>query len=217
MVCFRGLLEKKKSMRNLANKMALAALPVAVWMVAVAAAAAPPFPRIDAGFSAGGTPHEQILHVEADFGAIGPGLCRVLCDLASYPALHPWITESYPLSVDPVNGTQDVFVTLNLPWPAGQQWARLEVERFGGHTLAWRQVEGSFAKLNGTLIVQGQGDHVRLSYWAVIDVGLPNVATQPVIEHFAREFLRAAYNQAAQPGMQGNRVAPSSVRVAVRD
>lgn len=186
----------------------------AVAMVVATAAAAPVAPRIDTGFSPGATPHEQILHVEADFGSVDHELCRVLCDLTRYPGLHPWIAESYRISDDPDNGIQDVFVILDLPWPAGRQWARLEVEQFGGHTLAWRQIEGSFEKLNGTLIVQNQNGHVRLSYWAVIDVGLPNVATRPVMEHFAREFLLAAYEAAAQ-GTVGGTAKP--LRVAVGD
>jgi len=185
---------------------------VAVVVATATVAAAPALPRIKTGFSPGATPHEQILHVEADFGVVDHELCRVLCDLTSYPALHPWIAESYRLSDDPDNGTQDVFVVLNLPWPAGRQWARLEVEEFGGHTLAWRQIEGSFKKLNGTLIVHNQDGHVRLSYWAVVDVGLPNIATRPVMDHFAREFLRAAY-EAAEQGTVGGATAP--VRVAV--
>lgn len=205
-----------KVMQNLAKKMGVLVLPIALLAIAVSAAATPPFPRINAGFAPGATPQEQILHVEADFGPIGEDLCRVLCDLTGYPGLHPWITESYPLSRDPANGTQELFVTLTLPWPAGRQWARLEVERFGDRTMVWRQLEGSFKRLNGTLIVEEQGGHIRLSYWAVIDVGLPNLATRPVIEHFAREFLAAVYDRAAQTGARGRR-AGSMVRMAVSE
>jgi len=203
-----------KAMRNTVKKTGMVGGSLAAIVVVVAtAAAAPALPRIETSFTPGATPHEQILHVEADFGAVDHGLCRVLCDLTSYPGLHPWITESYRISSDPDNGTQDIFVTLDLPWPAGRQWARLEVEEFGGHTLAWRQIEGSFKKLNGTLIVRNQGGHVRLSYWAVVDVGLPNIATRPVMEHFARQFLRAAYEAAEQGSVGGAPVTP--LRVAV--
>ncbi len=194
-------------MRYTAKKMGLLGCSLAAVVVAaVTAAAMPALPRIETSFSPGATPHEQILHVEADFGVVDHNLCRILCDLTDYPELHPWIAESYRLSSDPDNGTQDVFVVLDLPWPAGRQWARLEVEAFGGHTLAWRQIEGSFKKLNGTLIVRNQGGHVRLSYWAVIDVGLPNIATRSVMEHFAREFLRAAYEAARQSTVGGTAV-----------
>jgi hypothetical protein len=51
-------------------------------------------PAIDISFEPGGTPGEQILHVETDFGVVGSAACKVLCVYPDYAALHPWIKES---------------------------------------------------------------------------------------------------------------------------
>jgi len=200
--------------RNVVKRLAWIATVAATWIIATPAVAAS-LPAVTMGFTPGATPHEQILHVEADFGAIGSDLCGVLCDLTRYPALHPWIVGSRLLTLDPDNDTQEVLVTLDLPWPAGHQWARLKVERFGRWTLAWRQIEGSFEKLNGTLVIGSQAGHVHLSYWAVIDLGLPNIATRPVLMHFARGFLRTAYQAAMRRAMQRLAQPSTAVHVAM--
>jgi hypothetical protein len=154
---------------------------------------------IDVVFEDGGTPREQIIHVEADLGAAGPDACQVLCGLTNYVELHPWIAESELEWTFP-DGTRVVRFVLDLPWPLGRQWSRLEVEQFGDRTLAWQQVEGSFRSNHGTLVLRPQDGGVHLSYWAVIDLGLPNVVTRPFQEQFIREFLGAVRTAASRSG-----------------
>jgi len=155
-------------------------------------------PKIDISFEEGGSPGEQILHVETDFGVVGSAACKVLCVYPDYAALHPWIKESRVEAVGP-GGTQVVYFVLDLPWPVGRQWSRLSVERFGDRTMAWSQVEGSFRKNHGTVLLHPEGGKTHLSYWAVIDVGVPALLARPFQEQFVREFLLAVYD-AAQRG-----------------
>ncbi|MGD2062985.1 MAG: hypothetical protein PVF51_05310 [Nitrospirota bacterium] len=152
-------------------------------------------PAIDISFEPGGTPGEQILHVETDFGVVGSAACKVLCVYPDYAALHPWIKESRVEAVE-ADGTQIVYFVLDLPWPVGRQWSRLSVERFGDRTMAWSQVEGSFRKNHGTVLLNPEGGRTHLSYWAVIDVGVPPVLARPFQEQFVREFLQAVYDAA---------------------
>jgi hypothetical protein len=152
-------------------------------------------PKIDISFEPGGSPGEQIIHVETDFGVIGSAACDVLCVFPDYAALHPWIKESRVESVEP-DGTQIVYFVLDLPWPVGRQWSRLSVERFGDRTMAWNQVEGSFRQNHGTVLLRPDGGRTHLSYWAVIDVGVPAALARPFQEQFVREFLQAVYNEA---------------------
>ena len=152
-------------------------------------------PKIDIVFEQGGSPGEQIIHVETDFGVVGSAACKVLCVYPDYAALHPWIKESRVESVEP-DGTQIVYFVLDLPWPVGRQWSRLSVERFGDRTMAWSQVEGSFRKNHGTVLLRPEGGTTHLSYWAVIDVGVPGALARPFQEQFVREFLQAVYDAA---------------------
>ena len=152
-------------------------------------------PKIDISFEQGGSPGEQIIHVETDFGVVGNAACKVLCVFSDYATLHPWIVESQLESVEP-DGTQVVYFVIDLPWPVGRQWSRLEVERFGDRTMAWQQIEGSFKQNHGTVVLRPEGGHTHLSYWAVIDVGVPAFAARPFQEQFVREFLQAVYDKA---------------------
>ena len=152
-------------------------------------------PTIDITFEQGGSPGEQIIHVETDFGVVGSAACEVLCVFPDYALLHPWIVESQLESVSP-DGTQVVYFVIDLPWPVGRQWSRLDVERFGDRTMAWQQVEGSFKENHGTVVLRPENGQTHLSYWAVIDVGVPGFAARPFQEQFVREFLQAVYDAA---------------------
>jgi hypothetical protein len=155
-------------------------------------------PKIEISFEKGGSPGEQIIHVETDFGVIGTAACDVLCVFPDYAALHPWIKESRLEASEP-DGTQIIYFVLELPWPVGRQWSRLSVERFGDRTVAWSQIEGSFRKNHGTVLLNPEGGKTHLSYWAVIDIGVPSLLARPFQEQFVREFLQAVYD-AAQRG-----------------
>jgi len=152
-------------------------------------------PTIDITFEQGGSPGEQIIHVETDFGVVGSAACKVLCVFPDYTSLHPWIVESQLESVGP-DGTQVVYFVIDLPWPVGRHWSRLEVERFGDRTMAWQQIEGSFKENHGTVVLRPENGQTHLSYWAVIDVGVPAFAARPFQEQFVREFLQAVYDAA---------------------
>ena len=168
----------------------------ALLLVGAGTAAAPAAgPKIDISFEPGGSSGEQIIHVETDFGVIGKAACDVLCVFPDYASLHPWIKESRVESVEP-DGTQIVYFVLDLPWPVGRQWSRLSVERFGDRTMAWNQVEGSFRKNHGTVLLRPEAGATHLSYWAVIDVGVPAALARPFQEQFVREFLQSVYNEA---------------------
>jgi len=154
-------------------------------------------PTINITFEHGGSPGEQIIHVETDFGVVGRAACKVLCVFRDYTALHPWIVDSHIESVSP-DGTQVVYFVIDLPWPVGRQWSRLEVERFGDRTMVWQQVEGSFKQNHGTVVLRPENGGTHLSYWAVIDVGVPAFAARPFQEQFVREFLQAVYDAASR-------------------
>jgi hypothetical protein len=189
-VVMSGYLERWKT-RGLT---ALAVVLLGVGLMAPRAALAAG-PRIDITFEPGGSPGEQIIHVETDFGVIGSSACDVLCVFPDYAALHPWIVESDLESVYS-DGTQVVYFVIDLPWPVGRHWSRLEVERFGDRTVAWQQIDGSFKKNHGTVVIRPEGGRTHLSYWAVIDVGVPAFAARPFQEQFVREFLQAVYDKA---------------------
>ena len=81
------------------------------------------------------------------------------------------------------------------PWPVGRQWSQVEV-RHSGNTIFWRQVDGSLKANHGRISFTTVDSEVHIDYRAAIDIGLPELWTQPYKEKFIREFLTAACQQA---------------------
>jgi hypothetical protein len=158
-------------------------------------AVAEPLPGVHVFYQAGADPGDEILYVEGRIDAPLSAVCHVVCDFAGWQSLHPWIISSR-LEGTSEDGSSLVDVTTDLPWPIGQRWSRLEIQPFGGRTVAWQQIEGSFRQNYGTVVLEDRDMGTEVHYWAVIDLGLPRVIARPFEKYFVEEFWRAV-SQAA--------------------
>jgi hypothetical protein len=158
-----------------------------------AVAAAPP--GLQVLHEAGADPGEEILYVQGRIDAPISAVCHVVFDIPGWQSLHPSIVSSHLESIRD-DGSWVVDVTADFPWPIGRRWSRLEVELFGGRTVAWQQINGSFRQNHGTVILVDRDSSTDVRYWAVIDLGLPRVIARPFENYFVEEFWQAV-SQAA--------------------
>jgi hypothetical protein len=107
--------------------------------------------------------------------------------------LHDWIRETTLVSTDKEN--REFLVKFVFPWPVVRQWSQVEV-RHSGNTIFWRQGDGSLKANHGRISFTTVDSEVHIDYRASIDIGFPELWTQPDKEKFIREFLTAAYEQA---------------------
>jgi uncharacterized membrane protein len=114
--------------------------------------------------------------------------------------LHEWIEETR--LVDSDLHSQDFLVKFRFPWPVGHQWSRVRVWHQGKEGIRWRQIEGSLHANRGEISFGTRDGQAHVDYRAAIDVGLPDLFTQPYKKRFVAEFLGAVYDRAMKPGLR---------------
>jgi uncharacterized membrane protein len=149
-------------------------------------------PQIEIGFETDAADSQKLIHAKAVFAAPQPVVYNIFNCITTYPMLHNWIRETTLVSTGKEN--QEFLVKFAFPWPVGRQWSQVEV-RHSGNTIFWRQVDGSLKANHGRISFTTVDSEVHIDYRASIDIGLPELWTQPYKEKFIREFLAAAYEQ----------------------
>jgi len=150
-------------------------------------------PQIDIGFEAGEAGTQKLIHATAVFPAGHDVVYSIFNGINDYPMLHDWIRKATRVSED--DDSQVFQIEFDFPWPVGRQWSRVEV-RHSGNAIVWRQLDGSIEANHGRIEFIAEGDTVQIDYVAAIDIGLPEVVTQPYKKLFVTEFLSAACEQA---------------------
>jgi len=154
-------------------------------------------PRIDISFEADAADTQRLVHARAQFAARESVVYDVFDGITTYPMLHEWIRKTTQVSAG--KDSQEFLVEFAFPWPVGRQWSHVEV-RHSGNTISWKQVEGTLKANHGRISFTSSDSGVDIDYRAAIDVGLPELWTQPYKEKFIREFLTAAAVQANAAG-----------------
>jgi hypothetical protein len=152
-------------------------------------------PQIDIGFEAGAAGEQKLIHASAVFPAGRNVVYSIFDAINDYPMLHEWIHQTTRIGGG--DDSEVYQVEFDFPWPVGRQWSRVEV-RHSGNAIVWRQTDGSIKANHGRIEFIAQGDTVKIDYLAAIDIGLPEVLTQPYKKQFVTEFLFAARKQAGR-------------------
>jgi uncharacterized membrane protein len=139
-------------------------------------------------------------------------LYEVFNAIAEYPALHNWIQDT-KIESDARNGRQEFFIKFKFPWPVGERWSRVEVQREGDSVISWHQLEGTLKMNQGRIVIAEHEQQAHIDYRAVIDVGFPNAVTRSYKKQFVSEFLSAIHYRTNNGGQSPDETSASAARL----
>ncbi|MGD2073654.1 MAG: hypothetical protein PVI91_02140 [Gammaproteobacteria bacterium] len=183
-------------MTALRRRLYLASVAIHLLSVALPALAEP---HIEVSFEPEAS-GDRLIRAQALFPVDSPVIQSIFTAIPEYPSLHDWIEETQRVGGD--LHSQDYLVKFRFPWPVGRQWSRVRVWHEGKKGIHWRQVEGSLQANRGDISFSTRNGRAHIDYRAVIDVGLPDLLTQPYKKKFVTEFLGAVHDRALKPGLR---------------
>jgi hypothetical protein len=148
-------------------------------------------PQIDINFEADQASGNEWIRAQTNYHTNKSQLYEVFNAIA---ALHNWIQDT-KIESDARNGRQEFFIKFKFPWPVGERWSRVEVQREGDSVISWHQLEGTLKMNQGRIVITEHEQQAHIDYRAVIDVGFPDALTRSYKKKFVVEFLSAIYNR----------------------
>lgn len=150
-------------------------------------------PQIDIEFETDQTTGQEWIHAKANCNAKKQQAYEAFSAIADYPKLHDWIQNTKAESEEQ-NNHQEFLIEFDLPWPVGEQWSRVQIQK-NNSVISWNQIEGSLNMNRGRIVITEHENQAQVDYWAILDLGYPDVFTRGYKEQFVTEFLVAIFNR----------------------
>jgi len=150
-------------------------------------------PSIEVVFETDQITGQEWIHAQANCKVEKQQAYDAFSAIVDYPALHDWIKDTKAENIDS-SEYQEFTIEFNLPWPAGNQWSRVQIRR--NHSeITWKQIEGSLKKNQGSIAITERNNQAHVDYRAILDMGYPDAFTRGYKERFVSEFLAEMYKR----------------------
>lgn len=154
----------------------------------------------------------RLILSEAHFERSPEAIWSLLNRFEEFPSYLPRVTACESLGT--LGEKEQVYVSINLPWPLPNLWNILAIQRQPAvHRFDWEMVRGNMNVLEGTLAIEAEGKGSLVKLRVRTDPGkfIPKWLVSWGAKHYVPKLLLAVNERLKQPKDLPAPVAPASV------